>query len=179
MADQTNYFSYDVYSGKININPLNPSEMNPMQFQYGLTGSVESNLLNIEAEKNVLNTAIITEQPPPQQVQFSPATTLFANPTSPVGSKIAAQTTVSAEKTETKQIDMMQTINDLKKQIIDMQIKVGNDMGSEMDKMKTTMDALIASTQDKYSSDYIISSPDQQLFFNIKLEDVSNPPEWS
>lgn len=179
MADQTNYFSYDVYSGKININPLNPSEMNPMQFQYGLTGSVESNLLNIEAEKNVLNTAIISEQPTPEEVKFSPTTTLFVNPTSPVDTRIAAQTTTSAEKTETKQVDMMKAIEDLKKQIIDMQIRVGNSVGSEMDKMKSTVDALIASTQDQYSSDYIISASDQQLFFDLKLEDVSNPPEWS
>lgn len=179
MADQTNYFSYDVYSGRININPLNPSEMNPMQFQYGLTGSVESNLLNIEAEKNVLNTAIISEQPTPEEVKFSPTTTLFVNPTSPVDTRIAAQTTTSAEKTETKQVDMMKAIEDLKKQIIDMQIRVGNSVGSEMDKMKSTVDALIASTQDQYSSDYIISASDQQLFFDLKLEDVSNPPEWS
>lgn len=179
MADQTNYFSYDVYSGKININPLNPSEMNPMQFQYGLTGSVESNLLNIEAEKNVLNTAIISEQPTAEEVKFSPTTTLFVNPTSPVDTRIAAQTTTSAEKTETKQVDMMKAIEDLKKQIIDMQIRVGNSVGSEMDKMKSTVDALIASTQDQYSSDYIISASDQQLFFDLKLEDVSNPPEWS
>lgn len=179
MADSLNNFSFDSYSGQININPLDPSARTLSQMQFGMTGNPNVNLLNIEAEKSLLNTAIAPEAPVKDEINVVQTPPLFPNLTTEIEKSVTAQTMSSAEKTETKQVDMMKTIEDLKKQIIMVQDTMNRSVSAEFSRVNSVMNALVSSTQDQYSSEYVISSSEQQLFFDVKLEESSVSPEWS
>jgi len=178
MADSMNPFSFDVYSGKINLNPLDPSSISMSQMQYGMTSNPNINLLNIEAEKNVLNTAITPESPEEEQVKVDSTQTLVSAPPNKFDGGVNVQLMSTAEKTQVQQVDVMQLIQTLKKDIARIQGDVSKNMTSEFEKVNVMMNQMIASTQEQYSPDPIISASDQKFFFDLKLAENANLPEW-
>lgn len=178
MVDPLNQFSFEAYSGRININPLDPSSVTATQIQYGMTSSPNINLLNIEAEKNVLNTAITPEAPTEEQVKVEPVQTSVSTTSNQFDGSINVQPMATAQQTQVQQADVTELIKNLKRDIARVQGDVAKNMNSEFEKVNSMVNRMIASTQEKYSPEPIISSSEQKFFFDLKLAESANLPEW-
>jgi phage host-nuclease inhibitor protein Gam len=191
MADNTtnnsNQFSYDAISGKINLDPLglgSPSiKMDLLGNQIMSTdqtlkeGQVR---LDIEAEKTVLNTAITPEIKPEEVATTIKAVeTKIAQQNAEIDGRINVQLMNIAEKIEPQQIDMSDSLKKLQNEIKAIKFSIGKDVSSEIQRMESLMNNLVASTQQKYSSDYVISDSANRFFFDLKLAEVSTPPDWT